>query len=337
MFWLWVWGPRLTLVDMPELKVERVDSVAHAKFLADNPPADPYSLPAVVDAYREVFSCDVEFLQIIKSETPIASCALFTGTRLGGRVVKLMPIRAYDGVHFRALDNSKNQKQEYDRLMVLQHLEEYLRNNSRFYQLIFPPGLTDVRPFIWAGATVIPQYTYVVDLTEFSDENYTKSLREVLRSAERAGLSGAECTCDDLIALNQLSYERHGRKPPVRQVELGGLLGRLERSGLLQARCVKNKAGEITAAMASLKTERGSFLYVAGTNAQAEKGASHLLYHEILAAEKKAGRLFVDFVGANTPTINMFKSAFGPRLEVYFRIWRANGVVARLASVVKKV
>lgn len=322
---------------MAELKVEKVNSAAHAKFLADNPPDDPYSLPPFLDAYREVFSRNIEYLQILKNETAIASCALFVGTRFSLPVVKLMPVRVYDGVHFRPLGDSKSQKQEYDRLMALQVLEEYLRSRFSFYQLVFGPGMIDVRPFQWAGATVLPQYTYIVDLDSFSEESYTKSLREVLRSAGRAGLSGGECSPADLISLNQLSYERHGRRPPVGQGDLGSLLEKLDRAGLLQTTCVRSKEGKIIAGMASLRMSRGLFLYVAGTDAQAEKGASHLLYHEILTGAKRAGMSFVDFVGANTPTINLFKSSFGPRLEVYFRVWRANGIAARVASAVKKV
>ena len=322
---------------MGELKVERVDPAAHAKFLADNPPDDPYSLPPFLDAYGEVFSRDIEYLQILKNETAIASCALFVGKRFSMPTVKLMPVRAYDGVHFRPLGDSKNQKQEYDRLMALQVLEEFLRGTFSFYQLIFRPGQIDVRPFQWSGATVSPLYTYIVDLENFSEENYTKSLREVLRSAERAGLRGGGCSPAELVSLNQLSYERHGRRPPVAQGDLNGLLEKLDDSGLLQTTCVRNKDGKVIAAMASLRTGRGLFFYVAGTDAQAEKGASHLLYHEILTAAKSSGMSFVDFVGANTPTINLFKSSFGPRLEVYFRVWRASGVAARIASLVKKV
>lgn len=322
---------------MSDLRVEKVDSAAYSKFLAENPPGDPYSLLPLLDSYKEVFSRSMEFLQIIRNETPIASCALFVGTKFSQPLVKLMPLRAYDGVHFRSLDDSRGQKQEYERLMALQALEEYMRRSYAFYQMVFSPGFIDVRPFQWAGASVTPQFTYVVDLASFSEENYTKSLREVLRSAERTGLAFGECSVGELISLNQLSYERHGRRPPVSQNDLDKLLNRLNDAGLLRTTCVRNKSGEIIAGMSSLRTSRGSFLYLGGTDAQAEKGASHLLYHETLTAEKKAGRSFVDFVGANTPTINLFKSSFGPRLEIYFRVRRANSLAARFASSVKRV
>ena len=89
--------------------------------------------------------------------------------------------------------------------------------------------------------------------------------------------------------------------------------------------------------MALLRTNLNTFFYVAGTDAAAEKGASHLLYHEILKSEKEKGICSVDFCGANTPSINLFKSAFGPRLEIYFRVWRANRLPTRLVSLVKKI
>ncbi len=322
---------------MADLKVEKVDSISYSKFIAENPPVDPYSLPDLMTAYRSAFSRDPVFLHVLKNETPIASCALFAGTKFTQPVVKALPIRAYDGVHFRRLDDSRGQKQEFDRLMTLEALEDFLRRNYSFYQLTFRPGFMDTRAFQWAGATVVPQYTYIMDLETFSEENYTKSLREVLRSADRSGLTAGACSVTELVALQQLSYERHGRRPPVSQDKLAGLLSSLDAAGLLSTMCVRTRDGKIIAGTTSLKTEEGLYLFVAGTDAGAGKGASHLLYHEILSAGKKAGRRFVDFVGANTPSINLFKSSFGPRLEVYFHIWRANSAAARLAAFIKKV
>ncbi len=322
---------------MSDLKVEKVDPASYLKFLGENPPQDPYSLPSFLDAYKTVLARDVEFLVIFKKETPIASCALSVGKRFSQPIVRLLPIRAYDGVHFRALGESKGQKQEFDRLMALQALEEFLSRSYSFYQLVFRPGFMDVRPFQWAGATVVPQYTYIVDLQNFSEEGYTKSLREMLRGAERAGLNAGTCSVSDLVSLHQLSYERHGRRPPVAQGRLQSLLEKLDEAGLLSITCIRNADAKIIAGIASLRSAEGSYFFVAGTDATSEKGASHLLYHEILRSEKDAGKSFVDLVGANTPTINLFKSSFGPRLEAYFRVWKANSLAARLASVLRKV
>jgi hypothetical protein len=111
----------------------------------------------------------------------------------------------------------------------------------------------------------------------------------------------------------------------------------LNSAGLLEVTCVRSSGGEVLAGLARLQTETASYFYVSGTNAEGEKGSSHLLYDEILKTEKRAGRAFVDFCGANTPSINLFKSAFGPRLEIHFRIWRANRLGARLASLLKRI
>ena len=322
---------------MADIRVEKADLSEYSKFLSENPPGNPYSLPPLLEAYSRAFSRDFQCIHIVKNDTTIASCALFTASRLGQKTVKLMPLRAYDGVHFRSLGDSKAQKQEYDRLMSLQALEEFLRREYGFYQMVFQPGFMDVRAFQWAGAGIMPQYTYVVDLQTFSEENYTKSLREVLRSAERAGLTTGKCAADELVSLNVLSYERHGRRPPVPMDLLTHLLASVEKTGMLDVTCVRNRDGVIIAGMASLKTPRGLFFYLSGTDARAEKGASHLLYHELLSSGRVNGLSFVDFVGANTPTINLFKSSFGPRLETNFRVWRANSLVTRLASLVKKI
>ncbi|MGO9481878.1 MAG: GNAT family N-acetyltransferase [Candidatus Kryptoniota bacterium] len=322
---------------MADLKIEKAGAAAYAKFLSVNPPGNPYSLLPLLEAYRDTFSCEFELVFITRNETAIASCALFAGEKFSQRIVRLMPIRPYDGVNFRKLGESNNQKQEYEKLLALQALEDYLEKNFSFHQMIFPPGFLDVRSFQYSGATVIPQYTYIVDMDNFSENNYTKSLKEVLRAAEHSCLAFGTCSVEELTKLQQLSYERHGRKAPVSAEGLSRLLEKLNSAGLIEINCVKNKDGEILAGLAQLKMDNASYFYVSGTNADAGKGASHLLYHEILKAEKKSGKSFVDFCGANTPTINLFKSAFQPRLQIYFKIWRANRVFTRLASLVKKM
>ncbi|MCL5268149.1 MAG: GNAT family N-acetyltransferase [Bacteroidetes bacterium] len=322
---------------MSDLNVEKVDAKAYAEFLSDNPPDNPFSIPLFLETYREVFSCDVDFLFVVRNETPVAACAVFVGTRFSQRIVKLLPIRTYDGVCFRRLEGSKSQKQEYEKLLALQVLESYLAGNFSFYQMVFPPGFSDVRSFQWAGATVIPQYTYVVDMADYSEENYTKSLKEVLRAAERSGLSGSTCGIEELTILQKLSYERHGRHAPVDAGKLNRLLNAFNAAGLLKITCVRNTKGEILAGLARLQFGKGSYFYVSGTNAEGEKGASHLLYHEVLKSEKESGISFVDFCGANTPSINLFKSSFGPRLETHFRVWRANRLITRVASFFKRI
>jgi Acetyltransferase (GNAT) domain len=322
---------------MADYKVEVADAASYSKFLSDNPPDNPYSLLPLLEAYRDAFSCDFQLLFVVRNGLPVASSGLFVGRKFFQPIIRLMPMRIYDGVHFRVLEDSKFQKQEHERLSVLRTLEEYLEKNFSFHQMAFSPCLQDIRSFQWSGASVVPQYTYVIDLKNSFEENYTKSLREVLRSVEQSGLRVGICSVEDLVTLQQVSYERHSRRPPVPADKLISLLRALFSAGLLDIKCVRNKEGSIISALAWLRMNANSFFFVTGTDAGAENGASHLLYHEILKSEKDAGKSSVDFCGANTPTINLFKSAFGPKLEVYFKIWRANNLTTSIAARFKRV
>jgi hypothetical protein len=322
---------------MADYRVEVTDAPSYARFLLDNPPDNPYSLLPLLEAYRDAFSCDFQLLFIMRNEVPVASTALFTGKRFFQPIIRLMPMRIYDGVHFRNLEDSKSQKQEQEKLSASHALEEFLEKNFAFHQTVFQPGFSDLRAFQWAGATVVPQYTYIISLPDFSEENYTKSLKEVLRAAEQSGLAVGKCSVEELVGLQQISYERHYRRTPVPADRLIRLLNALNSAGLLDIKCMKNRNDNVISALAWLRMNENSFFYVTGTNAEAEKGASHLLYHEILKSEKGAEKCSIDFCGANTPTINLFKSAFGPELRVYFRVWKANRFISRLASIVKKI
>ncbi len=321
---------------MADLEIEKVDDGTYAAFLSLNPPGDPYSLLPLLEAYRETFSCDFQLLLAIRNGSPVASCALFTRRRFFQSTVCLMPIRFYDGVQFRVLEDSKYQKQEQERISVYRVFEEYLEKNFAFHQMVFPPDSSDMRAFQWSGARVVPQYTYKIHLDSFSEENYNRSLTRILRSAEDAGLVAGKCDVEELTELHQLSYGRHLRKPPVPSDKLNRLLNSLSKAGLLEIKCARNGEGKLISAMAWLTAYRKSFFFVIGNDVESEKGGSHFLYHEVIRSEKEAGKSSIDFCGANTPTINLYKSAFGPTLEVYFKVWRANNAVTRLASLVKK-
>ncbi|MCL5021616.1 MAG: hypothetical protein M1339_08190 [Bacteroidetes bacterium] len=267
---------------MAEFKIERIDETSYSNFLDQNPPEDPFSLPTFLSSCKEAFSVELIFLLILRNETPVAVCSFSSGRRLWYPIIQLVPARTYDGVHFRTLAGSTNQKQEYEKLEALQALEEYLERNYSFHQIIFPPGLTDIRAHQWAGATILPQYTYVVDLAKFSEVNYTKSLKEVLRAARGAGLHTSDCTVEQLTKLQQLSYKRHDRRAPIPVEKLNRLLDLLSSNGLINITAVRNYEGELISALATIRTKARSFFYVSGTRPwknEAEKGASHLVYH----------------------------------------------------------
>ncbi len=321
---------------MAEFKIEEIDETTYGKFLEENPPDDPFSLLPFLLACREAFHVEPIFLSIFKNGTPIGVSSFSVGKRFGVPLIQLIPGRTYDGVQFRKLGESTNQKQEYEKLLSLQALEEFLERNFAFHQIVFPPIMTDIRAFQWAGAKVEPQYTYKVNLSTFSEERYTKSLIKELRSAKESGLTAQKCGIDELAALQKSSYGRHGRTPPIPTETLKVLLEKLDTSGLLKTTGAKDRSGRLLSAIAALRAGKDSYLFVGGMEAGGAGGASHLLYHEILKSEKENGMASVDFCGANTPSINLFKSAFGPELQVYFRIMKANSAITRLALLLKK-
>ncbi|MGC8653846.1 MAG: GNAT family N-acetyltransferase [Candidatus Kryptoniota bacterium] len=319
------------------MSVYRIGIDTYSNFLRANPPHIPYLLPQVLEAYSKAFDSAYELLGIARGETLIAVGSFFVGRKFSSRYIKLMPMRLYDGLSFRKLDNSKSQKREYERLQSYQLLSNYLTKQYGFYQVNLPPSDLDIRPFQWSGAKVLPQYTYVMELPEFSEKKYTKSLLEVLHYAIKANLQPSTCEIDELISLQIKSYKRHNRRPPVDSSIMTSLLNLLHNDSLLKIYSVRNSSGDLLAALATLELKDASYFFVSGTEVENDRGSSHLLYHHVFKTAAIEGKNYVDLCGANTPSINIFKSSFGPSLKVFFRIQRANSWLAKIGSFIIRV
>jgi len=319
---------------MSDLSVYGIGIDTYSNFLKANPPPTPFSFPEVLEAYSKAFDSPYELVGIFRGETIIAVGSFFVGKKFSKRYIRLMPMRLYDGLSFRKLENSKSQKREYEKLQSYQILSDYLISKYRFYQLSLPPCDLDVRPFQWSGAKILPQYTYVMETARFSENNYTKSLMEMLRYAIKANLQTSTCEIDELISLQMRSYKRHNRKPPVDASVITSLLTLLSNDLLLKIYAIRNSNGDLLAALATLEAKDSSYFFVSGTEVEIDRGSSHLLYHHVFKSAAAAGKNYVDLCGANTPSINIFKSSFGPSLKVFFRIRHANSWSSKIASLV---
>lgn len=319
---------------MSDLSISGIGIDVYSNFLRINPPHSPFLFPKVIEAYSKAFGYPYELIGIMRGETLIAVGSFFIGRRFSSRYIKLMPMRLYDGLSFRRLDSSKKQKKEFEKLQSYQVLSDYLEKQYGFYQVSLPPCDFDIRAFQWSGAQIMPQYTYIMDMAGFSKSQYTKSLVEELRYASKASLQTSTCEIDELVNLQIISYKRHNRKPPVNSLVMLSLLTLLRDDSLLKIYAIRNSRGDLLAALSTLEGVDSSYFFVSGTEVEFERGSSHLLYHHVFQTAANEGKRYVDLCGANTPSINIFKSSFGPSLKLFFRIRRANSWLAKVASFV---
>lgn len=217
--------------------------------------------------------------------------------------------------------------------LIIQHVERA--------EIIFQPGLDDVRGLLWAGWSARPHYNYVSPVTE-RESLAGQSENAVRRQAAKAQALGLRdewgaALLPEVFALwdqtrrrqhlpayihpdchrNLLHFAASAPDPEI-GAEVVGL--RHPSTGALEAAMIIGR-------------DPGRAYYLLGA-ADLEKDGAHgtgapTLLHFAATARlfEQRGAYLYDWVGANTPSVSQFKKKFRPRLETYQRVSLRRGVL----------
>ncbi|KUG18925.1 hypothetical protein ASZ90_011371 [hydrocarbon metagenome] len=108
-------------------------------------------------------------------------------------------------------------------------VDRFIRDELRatYISISLPPGLTDPRPYKWAGYTVDPAYDYVLELGNGVDRQWRqlpKKVRQNVTRAEARGISVVEGGREALETLFSLMVKRYGEQRRVISVPKNYLL-----------------------------------------------------------------------------------------------------------------
>jgi len=199
--------------------------------------------------------------------------------------------------------------------LLIAHLERRYAH----VHLTHGPGLTDMRPFLWAGHRVAVRYTYRLALStpEALWQGLERRTRTVVRKAAGAGWQIRSTADLDLFAdLYERVYARRGRPPHVAAAVARSFVARALAAGLAHATAVVSPAGATAAVVVFVADGDLLYAWVAGADPEHNaSGALSLLYCRVL--EQTRARVF-DFAGANMPSIAFFKRGFGGELAAYY-------------------
>lgn len=195
----------------------------------------------------------------------------------------------------------------------------HLQREYHHCVLAHAPAVGDLRPFTWAGWEVRVRYTYQLDLGESDQtwEGFEHRTRKAIGKAERGGFA-VHPTADLELFRRQYEqlYARQGGKAPVDAGVAQRFAAAAFRAGLAEGLAVQSPAGEVAAMVIFVGGFEGVYAWVSGADPElSHTGAASLVQWRYYAAHQ--GRRF-DFVGANIPSIALFKRGFGGRLVPYF-------------------
>ncbi len=191
-------------------------------------------------------------------------------------------------------------------------------------EVVFPPGIADLRCLAWNGWTIRPHYNYVTRWKTDGEwrDRCESTVRRQAKKAEGIGLGFRVANAGSTDELKEL-----WKVNAAKQKLDAGLAARiatlgqwLEQRGTGFVIAVHDEEGKPHAAgLFGFDESRVHYLAGASNPERRGSGAPTLLHFALLAEIERRGlsRCY-DWVGANTPQVARFKRGFNPELEVLF-------------------
>lgn len=181
----------------------------------------------------------------------------------------------------------------------------------------FSPEVIDIRSFIWAGFEHNTRYTSVLDLNNFP--NYSENVNRSLKKALKFNLTVITTEYDESIITSQVrDMKRYGlgEKHAKRFQTWFKALSESKHTQVFQ---LKDSLGDIIGSSLFLYDDKQAYL-IGTMGGKEESGGQAYLYDQAFRHFKELGINRVDLLGANIPSVALYKSKLGGEVEPYFMV-----------------
>jgi lipid II:glycine glycyltransferase (peptidoglycan interpeptide bridge formation enzyme) len=296
------------------------DSTLWDHFVEKSPQGTFFHTTTWANVLSSTFGRTYDIIFCIKNEQPVAGMIFFKHKKLIWNMITPTAFFPYCAPIFYRPVDEKPQKTIHNQLTITARFDDYLRENYDYWILDVPSSSKDVRSYLWKGATIEPQYSYVVSVKNRDElyDNYNQSVRKKLKQAQDKNAKIIESRDPRHLAdLVIKSYQRHGMNPHVSEKHLNIFLNKVMELNKAKLYYLELK-GIITAGRLVIIDSSFGYDLLAGSDDQNGFGSTYLIASIL---EKYAGEIErFDFLGANHPQIEQFKRGFGGELIQGFRV-----------------
>jgi len=241
---------------------------------------------------------------------------------IGLKVLTLMPATTYQGVLVLPPKSKRVSGLIARQQDVVGLLAERLKSEYDFIEMNLTPGISDVRPYLWAGFRAEPVYTYSFPIRPMDEMEFqfNRTLRQNLRTAKKEGLYTESSTqIQPLLEYVEHSYRTHGKRPPLNEAQLEAFFTSVTESGSGSIYYLK-KEEKILAGFLALHDSKTIYALFMGIDpAERSQNYNKYIYASIMEREEFLGKRF-DFLGANEAELETLKRSFGGELQPFFRV-----------------
>jgi len=196
-------------------------------------------------------------------------------------------------------------------------------NKERFSKIeiaFSPNSLFDIRPLMQDGWKYKLRYAYYFD---FDEMVVSKKVRNILKKAQKNDLDIIEAYDVNIFyGLYIDTYRKQGQSPPMSKKFFMDTLNIIKKYNMGQMWMVE-KEGIPLSAEIILWDNNDCFRWAAASNPEYNQlGGTTFLLFNVLKELKRLGFSSINLMGANTPHLVRFLSAFNPRLVSFHNVYK---------------
>jgi hypothetical protein len=309
------------------------DFGAWARLVAESPDGSIYSLPEYLDVLSRCAGGRFRVLGARVGDELAGGVAVYECESLYGPYVSPRRLLHYNGLVLRRYSTKYPSEQTARHLRTMSAIAETLAGRGyAAVTLNCPSSVTDVRPFVAAGWSVKPEYTYVVATTDPAAlwSRIEQNLRRLIKRCERDGLAVSDDDDFDafyrLHAMTMKRVEAQSYLPPP---AFRRYFDALRSAGLCRLFHARLPDGRVIASQLVLLGHRAiSHTVAAAADPDfLQMGASAFLRWKAFGALAEAGIAGNDLTDATLGPVTHFKSQLGGDLRLFLalegpRAWR---------------
>ncbi|RRJ33654.1 lipid II:glycine glycyltransferase FemX [Halocatena pleomorpha] len=209
--------------------------------------------------------------------------------------------------------------------------------NPRYGHLRIHSCYEDIRPFLWNDCEVTPSYTYLVDLTQGTDDllmSFSRDARSNIRDAAEASYTieeGGRTAIYDIVEQVDRRYARQGISYHVTPAFVTELANSLP-EGAVRPYTLRID-GEFIGGLIALDDGETVYRWQGGvrSDTSTDVPVNDLLDWHVMTEAIDRDRSAYDLVGADNPRINRYKAKFNPELVPFYNVEHGSTVTTTLA------
>jgi hypothetical protein len=265
-------------------------------------------------------------------DTPFGAMPIFYKKRFGVKMFFSPPPGS--GITLGPVFLDKSYRERRFHLVYLDFqadIDRFIKELGTNYTFIITsPGILDFRPFLWAGYSVSPCYTYRIDLSQGEEivwRNLGANVKQHIRRAENDGVDIIETTdisrLDDIYSALEKRYAKRHLNITTQKEYVRQLVEQFGRSAINMVVAIQN--GKMVGGQIIVAYKDTVALWFGGSRNESSKSAANeLILWRVIKDALNKGYHWLDMVGANTRHLCYFKAGFSPEISLYFQIRKAD-------------